>query len=187
MNTDISKSKCHEEDLAFSRFILGALGFSLAFLAAIIMEFLFFSLLDAVFNTQFLPRGLGWVVLPFVSGSAGYKIFQQLDFKKLLTSTIRTSSQRRAFLTLCCSIAALVIQLAVYSANLDYWRDFWDGISNCLSFGFAHRYCDNSMSRFLMYVNLTVIGGSLICMICWQQLSLLRKVVQDWIKEGADK
>jgi len=58
--------------------VSGLIGFAIGLVLAIALEMLLVYAVGAIFNSRMVPRGLGWVVLPIMSGVLGFGLFYNL-------------------------------------------------------------------------------------------------------------
>jgi hypothetical protein len=61
---------------------LGALGFTVAFCAAFLVEATLLYLVQEAINVRIMPRGAGWVAVPAMAGIAGWAIAQDLGSRR---------------------------------------------------------------------------------------------------------
>ncbi len=67
--------------------VQGAIFFAIFFVAAVAFEATIFVAIEAIFNTRLVPRGLGWIVIPFSAGLAGWAFGQQVGVEGILRVT----------------------------------------------------------------------------------------------------
>ena len=58
----------------------GVLGFAAGFIFVFGLEALLFGGMEFLSGRRLGPAGLGWIVMPFVAGCGGWKLFRELDF-----------------------------------------------------------------------------------------------------------
>lgn len=64
-----------------SPIVQGAVFFAIFFVATFAVEAALFVAMEALFNTRLIPRGLGWIVMPFSAGFAGWAFGQQVGIE----------------------------------------------------------------------------------------------------------
>jgi hypothetical protein len=67
--------------------VQGVVFFAIFFVAVVALEATLLVAMETVFNTRLLPRGLGWIVMPFTAGLAGWAFGQQVGFEGLFRAT----------------------------------------------------------------------------------------------------
>ena len=66
----INKNPLNYKILLISKRLLG---FLLLFGLAILIELLIVGIISAIFNTRLMPRGIGWIIIPIILGTYGWR------------------------------------------------------------------------------------------------------------------